>query len=609
MIMYEYDEEYLERIREYSKRRWEEPLIQSYIWDRYDLDTTIENRQRLICRTNVDYAYSADYNLRIITSANTTSPFQGQTLWISSVCYNSDGELEEGHLVLYKCCDDSSVYQRLGEVPYSEEVGTEPAYKLITKYYPPDITEYAEEIDSTTEENISSVLEITPRTYLNSDYYVSMGGNDKNPGTIEQPFRTLAKAADTVEAGGTICILVYPFEKETVCFSTNCNLITDEPNKLIIVTEEAPFAILPNTQIYLQGISLKSVYDKEKNFMKGHTISNQGTGLISIDFGKQAKTITYDINLKTPTYWISGETIEVNLELTGDYNRKTFKIYNSLNELLTTETSPAKFDYKGPDGLEEESVRVFVPEDNYLWTESFEIYNVDSDFYVDTVDGSDTNTGTSLQYPFKTLEKALSMVTTNKYRIFFQGEQDVRRVLIKDKVLIRGLLNKSTLSTDEIFFRVQGTLTLSDLFLNDVPIDSLTVENDGTATTELLKFSEVEAGVLYVDGANGNDSNTGKGWSRALSTLAKALSLEPTKIYYSDLNTITSPLTPTKECTIIGTMNTNKIVCGDESFFQINNGVTLNLQNITLTNYSNTEAKISNNTYVNEGGAKCEVIL
>lgn len=608
--MYEYDEEYLERIREYSKRRWEEPLIQSYIWDRYDLDTTIENRQRLICRTNVDYAYSADYNLRIITSANTTSPFQGQTLWISSVCYNSDGELEEGHLVLYKCCDDSSVYQRLGEVPYSEEVGTEPAYKLITKYYPPDITEYAEEIDSTTEENISSVLEITPRTYLNSDYYVDYRtGSDNFPGTLEQPFKTLAKAANTVEAGGTICVIDFLSEKNTACFSTNCNLITKRDAVMIMLTQDSYISFLPNTQVYIQGPLIWKMPMDAMDFVKGHTIINQGTGLMTIDNTDGSKIPTYEISLKTPTYWISGETIEVNLELSGDYSGKSFMIYNSLNELLTTETGPAKFDYKVPDGLEEESVRVFVPEDNYFWTESFEIYNVDSDFYVDTVDGSDTNTGTSLHYPFKTLEKALSMVTTNKYRIFFQGEQDVRRVLIKDKVLIRGLLNKSTLSTDEVFFRVQGTLTLSDLFLNDVPIDSLTVENDGTATTELLKFSEVEAGVLYVDGANGNDSNTGKGWSRALSTLAKALSLEPTKIYYSDLNTITSPLTPTKECTIIGTMNTNKIVCGDESFFQINNGVTLNLQNITLTNYSNTEAKISNNTYVNEGGAKCEVIL
>lgn len=511
---------------------------------------------------------------------------------------------------MYKCSDDSTVYQLLGESPYSETVGTEPAYKLITKYYPPDVTEYAKEIDSTTEENISDVLEITPRTYLNSDYYVDYRtGSDNYPGTLEQPFKTLAKAANTVEAGGTICVIDFLSEKNTACFSTNCNLITKRDAIMIMLTPDSYISFLPNTQVYIQGLLIWKAPKGLMDFIKGHTFINQGTGLMTIDNTDVSKIPAYEISLNTPTYWISGETIRVNLELTGDYKGKSFMIYNSLNELLTTEDGPASFDYKVPDGLEEETVRVFVPEDNYLWTESFEIYNVDSDFYVNTDTGSDTNTGTSLHSPFKTLEKALSVVTTNKYRIFFQGEQEAHSILIKDNVLIRGLLNKSTLSTDEVFFRVQSTLTLSNIFLNDVKIDSLTVENDGTATTELLNLSEVEAGVLYVDGANGNDDNTGKGWSRALSTLAKALSLEPTKIYYSDINTITTPLTPTQNCEIIGTMNTNKIISGEESFFQINNGLTLNLQNITLTNYSNTEAKISNNTYLNEGSAKCEVIL
>jgi len=37
-------------------------------------------------------------------------------------------------------------------------------------------------------------------------YYVATNGNDSNPGTLEQPWRTLDKAAATLEAGDTLYI-------------------------------------------------------------------------------------------------------------------------------------------------------------------------------------------------------------------------------------------------------------------------------------------------------------------------------------------------------------------------------------------------------------------
>ncbi len=44
------------------------------------------------------------------------------------------------------------------------------------------------------------------RVSLAATYYVATTGNDANPGTISQPFRTIQKAADVVHAGDTILV-------------------------------------------------------------------------------------------------------------------------------------------------------------------------------------------------------------------------------------------------------------------------------------------------------------------------------------------------------------------------------------------------------------------
>jgi hypothetical protein len=42
------------------------------------------------------------------------------------------------------------------------------------------------------------------RTTLATEYYVAPTGNDSNPGTLEQPFGTVQKGADTAVAGDTV---------------------------------------------------------------------------------------------------------------------------------------------------------------------------------------------------------------------------------------------------------------------------------------------------------------------------------------------------------------------------------------------------------------------
>jgi len=46
-----------------------------------------------------------------------------------------------------------------------------------------------------------------PTNSQSADYFVSTSGNDNNPGTLAQPWRTIQKAADTLVAGKTVYIL------------------------------------------------------------------------------------------------------------------------------------------------------------------------------------------------------------------------------------------------------------------------------------------------------------------------------------------------------------------------------------------------------------------
>ena len=47
-------------------------------------------------------------------------------------------------------------------------------------------------------------------------YYVAPSGNDSNPGTIAQPWRTIQKAADTMVAGDTVYIRAGTFPEQVI---------------------------------------------------------------------------------------------------------------------------------------------------------------------------------------------------------------------------------------------------------------------------------------------------------------------------------------------------------------------------------------------------------
>ena len=109
-------------------------------------------------------------------------------------------------------------------------------------------------------------------------YYVATNGNDANPGTIDQPWKTIQKAADTLAAGDTALIrgglyLVYGKDEPIVVKNsgvpTNLITIKSYPGETVTIQGDytksgdwAWFGILvPGTSyIKIEGLTIKGFH-------------------------------------------------------------------------------------------------------------------------------------------------------------------------------------------------------------------------------------------------------------------------------------------------------------------------------------------------------------
>jgi hypothetical protein len=600
-MVLEDDYNYLKRIEEYGKRRWKEPLLCTYLWDRYDLNTQLLNRQRLICRSDVDYAYDDDYNLKIVNSFNTVSPFKNQVFRASSEAYNQDGSLEEGHLIFY--IKDDEGFRLYGESPINFKVTED--FEIVVKYYPLSITSYANSINPDDEVNVSDVTKIHVRDYKEADYFVSNSGDDSNPGDYTHPFKTLQHASDIVLPGETICVLTSLNLSDSVLIYTDCNLIAKDAT---ITSDFGWFlSITPGTSVYIQNLVFSTHTGPVFNYKDGAYIQNHGGGLVSVESLNEKQTPSFNLDLESDDYWVSGETVDINI---SGLKNESIYILDSLNECIYHGGQIAKFKYTVPHGLEYDTLSIIIPEYNYMFSKSFSIYNIEGDWYVDTINGEDyTHDGKSLTNAFKTLEWALQNVTPSLNRVFFKGLETIDNLEIPSKTIIRGLKNNSIIrcNTDS-FFNVKEYLSINDMLLNDTLIDSVSFENQGSFPLEVCNLDHRVEGVVFVDGLNGKDTNSGYSWSNAFKTLAHALSFdEDNMIYFSGENTINTPLKIYHYIQIVGTMNKNQLYNSNGTYFEVGTNQVLKLSDILLKSSTKT-THILNNTYTNNGNAKLEVI-
>jgi hypothetical protein len=88
-------------------------------------------------------------------------------------------------------------------------------------------------------------------------FFVSMDGSDENPGTSEQPWKTIQKCADELQAGDT-CVVVEGTYAERVQVSTSGS-------------EGAPITYLAVGRVIMEGFTVKADYVTLKGFEITHT--------------------------------------------------------------------------------------------------------------------------------------------------------------------------------------------------------------------------------------------------------------------------------------------------------------------------------------------------
>lgn len=92
-----------------------------------------------------------------------------------------------------------------------------------------------------------------PRTIFAATYYVSVAGNDTNPGTQASPWKTIQKAASTMIAGDTVTVL-------------SGNYSTQRVNVTKSGSQGAPITFQAQTGVTMKGFSVSADYISIKGF-------------------------------------------------------------------------------------------------------------------------------------------------------------------------------------------------------------------------------------------------------------------------------------------------------------------------------------------------------
>lgn len=485
------DYRFVRRIKEYAQRRWKEPLICSYLWDKYDLETTLVNRKDKLCRMDVDYAYDDDFNLRIILSVNDTNPFIDAYFSCDAIAYNEDGEIEEGNFALYINQNEAVPYYRfISVLPMEFRCIFKSEFRLIAKFYPSDETDYATTININDEVNLSNIVNVQIRDYTDADYFVSSTGADTNDGSLEAPFATIQHAVDMISVGDSICCLTDLTLANSVIFYKSCELFAKEKKTTLTSSTQEYFKVFRNTQLMIHDILLDSVFD----YNNGGIIENTDSALVTVESFTAKSYPNYNFELTTDNIWISGDEVSIRFK---DNNRSLngVKVYvlNSLSELVTriSTNGSAYYDigYMVPVGLEEDTITVITP--RYAYSQSFDIENITTSWYVNTVSGDDSNSGLSLRDAFKTLKHAVEQITPNQTSIYYRGEETIDSIAIsEEEVWIQGskTKGKSVLKSNSVYFSVESNsnLILQKITLGSAYMENMSVVNNGTAKIKVM---------------------------------------------------------------------------------------------------------------------------
>jgi len=95
-----------------------------------------------------------------------------------------------------------------------------------------------------------------------ADYYVSQSGNNSNPGTESQPWRTIQNAADTMVAGDTVYIRAGTYTDETIQpqasgLSESERITYSNYNDEQVILTESVYCVRIQSKSYITVLGLK----------------------------------------------------------------------------------------------------------------------------------------------------------------------------------------------------------------------------------------------------------------------------------------------------------------------------------------------------------------
>lgn len=151
---------------------------------------------------------------------------------------------------------------------------------------------------------------VTPHAAI---YYVAPGGNDSNPGTIDQPWHTIQKAADTLSAGDTVHIRAGTYHEQVMPQNSGSagHLITYAAYPGETVTLDGSGVTLPDDLAGLFNISNQSYIQVSGLHVINAGPYNNNTGLLALhsSFITMENNSTYNTRSSGIGVWVSDHVV------------------------------------------------------------------------------------------------------------------------------------------------------------------------------------------------------------------------------------------------------------------------------------------------------------
>jgi len=157
-----------------------------------------------------------------------------------------------------------------------------------------------------------------------STFYVAPSGDDSNPGTITQPWKTLARAASTLTAGQAVYVRAGTYRERLVPQNSGA-----EANYIIFSAYPGETAIIDGTGIALPRLQgLVEIHDRRYIRISGFRVVNAGAGVAdgtwNFGIGVQASDhVVIDRNYVGHTYSIGIEVTQFSSDVLVDGNEVT----------------------------------------------------------------------------------------------------------------------------------------------------------------------------------------------------------------------------------------------------------------------------------------------